>query len=185
MKVEEVFEKIGAHLRAGVKYHSEMMKIFEFMGFWGYAMEQRYHHYEEEQACIRFQHYFASHYFHMIGGEDEKIPEVVPSSWYKYSAQAVDIGTKRSAIKDLFGKWIEWEKNTKKLYEEMYQELTNLREVAAAIQVEKLIKDVDEELSQVQKQVLNLEAIGYDMTLIVDWQAALKKEYKKRIKKLF
>ena len=113
------------------------------------------------------------------------IPEVIPEAWYKYSAQAVDVSTKRKAIKDLMTKWVEWEKNTKKLYEEMYLELTNLKEVAASIKVQEYIQDVDEELSEIQMELLNLEAIEYDLSLIIDWQDKLEKKYQKSIKALF
>ena len=117
-----------------------------------------------------------SHYFKLLPKDVDNRKELIPATWYKYSASAVDVGTKRSAIKDLITKWIDWEKETKKLYEEMYLELTNLREIAAAIQVEKLIQDVDDELHKAQKELLDLEAIGFDLTLIIDWQDKIKKK---------
>ena len=154
----------------GVSFHEEMWKAFQFHGLWKYAKEQKEHHFEEERMYYKVYHYYTTHYFKILDVAAAGKYNLIPSSWMKYSAAMVDIGTKRNAIKELFGKWIEWEKETKKLYDEMYLELTNLREIAAAIYIEKLIEDVDAELKQVQKDVLNLEAIGYDMTLIIDWQ---------------
>ena len=170
MTVEEIFARICNHMCEGVQFHNEMDQAFQFLGLWGYAKKQREHYYEESKAYKKLQHYYMSHYFRLLPAGEEDKKELIPASWYKYSASAVDIGTKRSAIKELYGKWIEWEKDTKKLYEEMYLELTNLREIAAAIQVEKLIKDVDDELHKAQKELLNLEAIEFDLTLIIDWQ---------------
>ena len=170
MTIEEVFAQICNHMREGIQFHDEIDQAFQFLGLWGYAKRQREHYYEENKTYKKFQHYYMSHYFKLISAGEENRKELIPASWYKYSASAVDIGTKRSAIKELYGKWIEWEKDTKKLYEEMYLELTNLREIAAAIQVEKLIKDVDDELHKAQKELLDLEAIGFDLTLIIDWQ---------------
>lgn len=95
--------------------------------------------------------------------------ELIPNSWYRYTAQEVDINTKRSCIKELMEKWIEWEKETKHLYEEMYLELTGLKEIAAALYITKLIKDVDEELSNAQQSLLDLEAIGFNLDVIIDW----------------
>ena len=178
MTLEEIFSKIISHMKQGIKYHEEFIKAFSFLGLWGYAKCQEYHYYEEICAYNKFSHYYISHYFRLLQVKDEEIKELIPTTWYKYSAQAVDINTKRNAIKELMTKWVEWEKDTKKLYEEMYFEILNMKEAAAAIQIEELIKDVDDELHKAQKELLNLEAIGYDLTLIIDWQDKLKKKYK-------
>lgn len=184
MTIEEIFNKVGSHMMDGICYHDNLVKAYQFLGLWGYAKCQEYHYYEETQNYRHFEYYYTSHYFKLLQIEKEGRKEVFPASWYKYSAQAVDVGTKRSSVKDLIAKWIEWEKETKKLYEEMYLELTNLREIAAAIELQKYIKDVDKELSWAQKEQLNLEAIGYNLDVIIDWQADIKKEYKGKIKSL-
>ena len=184
MTVEEIFGKISGHMKQGIAYHEEFIKAYSFFGLWGYAKEQEYHYYEEVCAHQRLQHYYMTHYFKLIQNEIGEMKEMFPSAWYKYSAKSVDAGTKRSGVKDLITKWIEWEKETKKLYEEMYLELTNLKEAAAAIELEKYIEDVDDELSEAQKLQLNLEAIGYNLDLIVDWQPDIKKKYKGKIKSL-
>ena len=176
MTTEEIFTKISAHMCEGIRFHDDMNQAFQFLALWGYAKEQECHYFEESEMYKKFQHYYMSHYFKLLPKEMEDRKELIPATWYKYSASAVDVGTKRSAIKDLMTKWIDWEKETKKLYEEMYLELTNLREIAAAIQVEKLIKDVDDELHKAQKELLDLEAIGFDLTLIIDWQDKIKKK---------
>ena len=182
MTVEEIFSKINNHMEKGIAYHKEFIKAYSFLGLWGYAKCQEYHYYEEICAQQQLEHYYMAHYFKLIQKEVEERKEIIPSTWYKYTAQAVDVGTKRSSIKELLTKWIEWEKETKKLYEEMCFELTNLTEVAAAIEIQKYIQDVDEELSWAQKQQLNLESIGYNLDVIVDWQDDIRKKYKKKIK---
>lgn len=178
MTVEEIFQKICTHMLKGVHYHSEMTQAYYFLGLYGYAAEQRHHEMEELDNYNKIIKYYMTHYFKLLQREvsDEQNP--IPESWYKYSAHAVDVATKRRAIKDLITKWIEWEKDTKKLYEEMYYELTNLKEVAATIKVQKLIEDVDKELSEAQQHLLQLEAIGYDISLIIDWQNQIKKQVK-------
>ena len=185
MTVEDIFNKIASHMAEGISYHEELIKAYSFLGLWGYVKQQEYHYYEEVHNYKQFEHYYMTHYFKLLEIKIEEQKEFISQSWYKYTAQSVDIGTKRSSIKDLMNKWIQWEKETKKLYEEMYLELTNLREVAAAIKVQKYIEDVSEELSSAQKEQLNLEAIGYNLDVIIDWQSDIKKKYKKKIKFLF
>jgi hypothetical protein len=49
----------------------------------------------------------------------------------------------------------------------MRNELAALNEIDAAIEIDSYIKDVSKELCQAEKELLNLEAINYDMTVII------------------
>ena len=73
--------------------------------------------------------------------------KLIPDSWYKYKTIEVDGNTKKNAIKDLMTKWINWEIETKRLYESARKELYELNEVAAALEIDKYIADVSEELA--------------------------------------
>ena len=93
----------------------------------------------------------------------------------------MDNSTKKGTIKDLMNKWVEWEKSTKQLYQEMRQELTTMGEIAAAIRLDEYICDVSSELHNAEKMLLRLEAINYDLVAIMDLQDKLHKKYKKKI----
>ena len=80
---------------------------------------------------------------------------------------AVDSATKRNSIKSMMEKWIEWEKTTKKLYQQKYQEFG---EIAAADKVKCYICDVDEELKHAEKKFIQLETVNYDLSVIVQEQ---------------
>ena len=49
----------------------------------------------------------------------------------------------------------------------MRQELAALNELDAAMKIDVYIYDVSKELKNAEKQLLNLEAIDYDMTIII------------------
>ena len=185
MTIEEIFNKIATHMLDGIMYHDSLMKAYDFIGLWGLGKCHEYHCYEEEINYREWVHYYATHCFKLIQTDKIAQPDIIPENWYKYSAQAVDVGTRRNAVKELMTKWVEWEKDTKKLYEEMYSELTNLREIAVADKVKILINDVADELSWAQKELLKFESIGYDLTLIVDWQDKMFKKFEKKLKDLF
>ena len=78
-------------------------------------------------------------------------------------------------------KWINWEKETKTLYQSMRLELYALGEVAAALDLDKYIMDVDKELRHAEKKLLELETIGYDIVKIMESQEELYKKYKKKL----
>lgn len=78
-------------------------------------------------------------------------------------------------------KWIEWEEDTKSLYQKMYNELIALNEVAAASFLENYINDVSEELRQAQQKQIELETINYDAIEIIKEQQHYYNKYKKKI----
>lgn len=181
MTTEEIFTKLISHMTEGVMYHSVMADAYNFLGLWGFAKCQTYHQFEEMQGLSCLQHYYATHYFRLISTEEFSKPEIIPITWYKYSTQSVDPSTKRSSIKDLIQKWINWEKATKKLYQEMRQELTTLNELGAAQKLDTYIKDVTKELHDVEKFAIKLETIGYDLVTIEELSDNLYKKYKKKL----
>jgi len=52
----------------------------------------------------------------------------------------------------------------------MRQELCALGEVAAALEIDCFIKEVDDELVHAEKKFIKLETIGYDIETIISWQ---------------
>lgn len=181
MTVEEIFNKLATHMHEGVMYHDEMAKAYDFLGLWGLSLCHTYHAFEEKQGYRCLSHYYATHYFKLLQIEDTPRPKLIPDTWYKYSTQAVDNGTKKSSVKDLMQKWVEWERSTKKLYQELRQELTSIGELAAAMKLDCYIKDVDIELHNAEKKLIKLETLGYNIETIVQWQDKLHKKYKKKL----
>ena len=110
-------------------------------------------------------------------------PDVIPESWYNHVRSDVDITTKQNAVKSGLKKWVEWERSTKSLYEQMYNELIKIDEVASAIKIKQFICDVDCELKKAERYWLNKEATNYDMTMIIEEQDRKHKKYDKKCKK--
>lgn len=184
MVVEEIFAEIKNHMLEGMVFHDQMARYYDFLNLKGYKRCHEYHYFEETLGYRKLCRYFMSHYHVFIPFEDMNNPRVIPDNWYKYTRQEVDSGTKRSAIKTGIEHWVKWEKETKKLYEDMYQELINIREVAAAEKLVCYIGDVDEELKCAQRKHLDLEAISYDLSVIVPEQEEIHERYRKKLEKL-
>ena len=181
MTVEEIFNKLASHMCEGVMYHDEMARAYDFIGLWGLSKCHTYHCFEEKQGYRCLSHYYATHYFKLLQIDEILRPKLIPDTWYKYTTQAVDNGTKKQAVKELMTKWVDWERTTKKLYQDLRQELIAIGEVAAAIKLEEYICDVSKELHDVEKKVIKLETLGYDIETIIKWQDSLHKKYKKKL----
>ena len=83
-------------------------------------------------------------------------PDVIPESWYRYSRGDVDSSTRNNAIRVSSGKWVDWERATKTLYEEMCKELMDIGEIASAMFVSRMVKDVSHELAEAERAHIDL-----------------------------
>ncbi len=159
-----------------------MMEAYDFLSLPGYKKCQEYHHLSELKEYLNLYHYYIEHYNKLLNVPAAAEIEVFSQSWYKYTRQEVDTNTKRTAIQNIMKKWVNWEQETKSLYQNMYKELIALNEVAAANFLENYINDVSEELRQAQQKLIELETINYDAIEIIKEQQHYLNKYKKKIK---
>ena len=180
MTIEEIFNKLASHMCEGVRFHDEAAKAYDYLNFEGLYKCHIYHATEEKHGFLLLSHYYMTHYFKLLQLENIPDSKLIPDTWYKYTTMAVDVGTKRNSIKDLMNKWVEWKRSTKKLYQEMRQELDALNELAAAQFIDTLIADVSKELRHAERKLLMLDTIGYDIVEIAQEQEELYHKYKKK-----
>ena len=109
---------------------------------------------------------------------------VIPTNWYNYTRYDVDQGTKRTAVKDGFKKWLEYEKETRQYLSQMAQRLEQMNEREAARKLDHLIEHVEKEIATAEDKMMNLESTGYDMNYILQQQEELKRHYADKIRKM-
>lgn len=109
---------------------------------------------------------------------------VIPTNWYNYTRYDVDQGTKRTAVKDGFKKWLEYEKETRQYLSQMAQRLEQMNEREAARKLDHLIEHVEKEIATAEDKMMNLESTGYDMNYILQQQEELKRHYSDKIRKM-
>lgn len=185
MTVEEIFGKIAAHMVEGLMFHSQMAEYYMFLGLEGYSQCHEYHYLCETKSYHKIVTEYIKCYNKLLPTQRAEDPGLIPSGWYKYARADVDVNSKRNAIKTGIEKWVAWEKETKKLYEKMYQELMTLGEIAAAQKVLDLICDVTCELKDAEQYHLNKRATDYDMVYIIEEQDKKKDDFEKECRGLF
>ena len=170
MTIEEIFSNLRAHMLEGTMMHDKMASAYSFLNLRGYHKNQIHHYLEEIESYRNLQDFYLDLYHKLIPEKKIEEKQIFSTSWYKYTREDVDVNTKRSAIKDLMQKWINWEKETKKLYETSYKQLFELGEMRAAAKLMELINDVSEELIEANNIYINLETVNYDIVYIIDKQ---------------
>lgn len=182
MTVEEVYKAIAAHMVEGVMFHGEMANYYDFLGLRGYKRCHEYHFYCESKNFRCLNRYFINHHSKLI--EEEKVdqPSVIPESWFRYKREDVSPTDIRNAVKTGVEKWVAWERETKKLYEDIYAELMNSGAVASAKHVMCYICDVDRELKKAERHWLKLKMSDYDLGAILAEQDHLHDKYLRKMK---
>lgn len=168
MDAEEIFSRISAHQVKGLMFHDQMASYYRFLSLDWFAEEHERQFRDEARTYQKLRRHYVRHYNKLLPRTDVSDPQVVPSSWLGYSRQDVDPATKRSAVSDGFTQWVQWETETKALYEESVRQLYETGDVAGAITVKELVEDVSHELMRAEEEKLNLEAVNYDLAVIIE-----------------
>ena len=185
MTVEEVFTKIATHMLNGIMVHEQLANYYDFLGLCGYKKCHEYHFYSESISYRKICSYHINTFNRLISEQIPNTASIIPQSWYRHNRFDVDSNTKRNAIQSGLNKWVNWERETKTLYQSMYKELIDIGEIDAANMVSKLVDDVSSELKSAEQYLLNKELVGYNMSDILDEQDCEVEEYEKKIGKLF
>lgn len=185
MTVEEIFETLSRRMLDGIMLHSDMVDYYRFISLNGYAKCHEMHMIMESKSFRKLRKHYLDNYDKLI--KDAEIPResVIPEKWYAHTRQDVDVAIVRNAVKDGLTKWVEHETETKKLYEDMSEELHELGEVKSALFVEELVCDVSRELAKAKKYHLRKKLIDYDITEIMSEQKHCCEKYESRIKERY
>ena len=181
MTVDEIFSKIGAHAIEGMMTHDDLMNYYDFLGLRGMKTLHKYHSYQKMRYQKICRHFVSHHNKLLPYSKVNSDTNVIPETWYKYTRSEVDIGTKKTAVKNGLQMWHNWETSTKQFYEDMYKELCDLEEYTDAKCILKLLKDVEKEIKCVDGLYLNAKAVDYDLAYILGEQEDIHECYEDKL----
>lgn len=184
MKVDEIFASISQRMIEGLMTHSQLADYFGFLGLEGYQQCHLYHFFEENNNYKKLSKYYLKHYSKILIEMPFQNPKIIPEDWWQYTREQVTEPVRKNAIQAGFERWVKWEKDTKKFYEQSYANLTSLGENAAAAELQKYIIDVDYELAEATQYLITLSAIDYSVKDIMLDQEKKRKEYCKKVKEI-
>ena len=182
MDTREVFSIISAHQIKGLMLHSTWADYFAFLGLEGFKKLHEYRYVEESKSMRMIRRYFIEHY------NELPIDISIDSNLSEYVAQNtnnrfdVDNTTKERHIKLYLQGWVEWEKESKRLYENTYKTLSDNGEIAGSCIVEKLVTDTDKELADAENLLLLATNVGFNMNVIILKQEKIKRDYDGKLK---
>lgn len=191
--VEEIFSEINKRMEIALEFHCKMADYFEFLGLQGFKRLHEYQYFDEAKGRRKLHRYYIDHVgklIHNKGMEQRKEQEkeylyIIPSEWYSYTTLDVGGNTKCKYTCGAFEKYLEWEEETKCLYECCVGALEDKGEIALANFVSEYVDDVQEEIKKACRMVQCLSATEYDMVYILSIQNEIHDKYKKEMEKIF
>lgn len=184
MTIDESFATISDRMIGGIMFHIQLSNYFNFLGLKGYAECHKYHYYDENKHYVDLCDYYINHYNKLIAEKKIENKGIIPDDWYMFTRFNVDSNIRKTSIKTGIDQWVKWERETKAMLEQQYQNLINLNAIAMAKKVEEIIKDVDEELAHAEKKLLFLKAVDYNISDIMNEQEEVYKHFHKKIKEI-
>ena len=178
MKVNDLFNGIHNRQIEGTMMHHSLGVMFEFLNLNGFAEMQRMRYKNESKEMEKVEVYFIRHYNMLMGRENLNIKNYIPDEWFESNRFEVDRKYKEDSVKSILEVWITWERESKKNYETCYSGLIDIREIAGAIFVNELVKDVDSELCFAEELYLDLFSNNFDIMRIEELNCKICKKYK-------
>lgn len=155
--------------------HTQLTELFLFIDLISDAKRQNKQLHDESDGLLKLEQYAAQHHHLLITSDDPPQVNILNLSMLKQSNDNLSPDNKVYLIQYAMKEWIEWEKESKIIYEDAYHSLVDMSEIAAADFVLRYVKDVDKELKTAEMLYRVRDAIDWDLATIYDDQARLEK----------
>ena len=177
MSAVDVYGQIADRLVGGMMFHDDHATLMEFLGYQGLKRVHESGYLSDSADLRRVQRYCVSHLGQIAPrGGQKRVPVLDPLMGMRRGD--IDDDTRLNKLRSSMDAWVDWETETKKVYERAWESLMRTNDTSAMRLVEHLIANVDDELSMAVELRLGLQASGWDMPYAMDIQPALEKEYK-------
>lgn len=175
MTVHEIFTTLNNRMVGAMMMYTQLTQLFTFIDLLSDARRQEQQLQEESHGMIELNKYYAQHYHLLSVADNPPQIDILNLGLCKKSAKELSPKDKVYLIQYGMKEWIEWERQSKVMYEDAYNSLVELSEVAAAEFIMRYVRDVDQELKDAEMLYKVRDGIGWDSPTIYDKQARLGK----------
>lgn len=155
--------------------HTQLTELFNFIDLETDAKRQKDQLHEETDGLLKLEKYAAQHHHMLITSDDPPQVDILNLSMLKQPNDKLSPDDKVYLIQYAMKEWIEWEKESKIIYEDAYRSLIEISEIAAADFVLRYVRNVDKELRDAELLYRVRDAIDWDLPTIYDNQIIQEK----------
>lgn len=175
MTVKEIYTALANRMVGAMMIHSQLVQIFAFVDLLPDMRKQESQLQEETHGYSELNKYFTQHHHNILIADNPPQIDILNNSLFNKSSENLTTEDKMYIIKYGMNEWINWEKESKILYEDSYRNLVDILEVASAEFVMRFVRDVDFELKEAERIFRVREGINWDLGTIYDKQSRVGK----------
>lgn len=180
----KIFAEISNQLIANIMRHEQFSDVMDFLGLRGFKREGEYHYFKESAELRGLHRYSINHFNKIIFDKDVPNPKLIPSSWEGATRQQVDDSIRKKYVKQMFLDWKDWECQAREKYQRWYKQLIDDGHIDAGCKVLSLLKDNESEIKCLERQIIEYEAVNWDMPYIMFKQDEIHEYYREKEKRI-
>lgn len=173
--MHEIFKKLSNRMVGAMMVHTQLTELFNFIDLEPDAKRQKKQLHDESDGLLKLEKYAAQHHHILITSDNPPQVDILNLGMLKQSSDQLSPENRAYLIRYAMKEWIEWEKESKIMYEDAYRNFVDMSEIAAADFVLQYVRDVDKELKDAELLYRVRDAIDWDLPTIYDKQARLSK----------
>lgn len=173
MTTHNIFTKLANRMVGAMMVHTQLTELFNFIDLKSDAKRQKKQLHEETDGLLKIEKYAAQHHHILTTSNNPPQVDILNLSMLKQQNDELSPDNKIYLIQYAIKEWIEWERESKIIYEDAYRNLVDMSEIAAADFVLQYVRDVDKELRDAELLYRVRDAIDWDLATIYDEQARL------------
>lgn len=177
----DILNKVINSKLTGVMLHDDMQQIFDFLNLRGYKREQEYRTLDEMAEYKGLCRYMINVNNVFPNKEKSERIEIKNLSALKtVYRNEIKAEQKQRIIKELFELWREWEKETIEELEIYTTKLAQINKNKDAKVTRKLLEDTVKELKYLERQIIELEDVNYELHHIYCLQNEIHEKFKEK-----
>lgn len=180
MTCREIFSYMISRQVHALMFHEQMANYFDFLGLHGFKRMHEYQYLCESVAFRKMQRFYINHHNELLEVGNVGDPEAVPQEWMKHKRSDVTPQIKKRSVKEAFEEYREWESSSERCLSKCAKALYEKGELMDHAYVMDMIEDVCCELKRIDRLMLKLSGVDYDMNYIEEIQDKLHEKYKKK-----
>lgn len=166
MTVKDIFAKLSNRMVGAMMVHTQLTELFTFIDLLDDAKRQKQQLHEETDGLLKLERYCSQHHYILITADNPPQIDILNLGMLKELNSNLAPDDKIYLIQYGLKEWIKWERESKIVYEDAYQNLIEISEIAAADFVLRYVKDVDRELKEAELLYRIRDAIDWDLPTI-------------------
>ena len=176
MTEQEIFTILANRMVGAIMIHTQLAQLFAYVDLMPDARRQEQQLQEETHGMSELNKYYSQHHHMIVIADDPPQINILNMGILKKPNYELSPDDKMRIIKYGMKEWVDWERQSKIVYEDAYKNLIDISEVASAEFITRYVRDVDQELRDAERLYRVRDAIDWDLATIYDKQARLGKK---------